>query len=68
MKEIKGKVNLFQFIGTYNPETETFSFVSPSTDDISFEVDDEGVCYIETNQKYEYDPETGNLYLIKEAF
>ncbi len=33
MKEISGKVNLFQYIGTYNPETETFEVSVPEAID-----------------------------------
>lgn len=68
MKELRGKANVFKFIGTYDAETETFTVAVPEgTEDFVFEVDDEGICFVETNQKFNYDPETGNFYFIQEV-
>lgn len=45
MQTVSGKPNLFKFIGTYNPNTETFSIEIPEdTVDFEFEVDEEGTC------------------------
>jgi len=52
MKELRGKANVFKFIGTYDAETETFTVAVPEgTEDFIFEVDDEGICFVETNQR-----------------
>lgn len=52
MQELKGKANVVKFMGTYNAETETFTIEVPEEmEDFIFEVDAEGVCYVDTNQK-----------------
>ena len=68
METISGVKNNFKFIGTYNPETETFEVGTPADiNDFIFDIDDEGICFVTTNQNFDYDEETGCFYLIKEV-
>ena len=66
-KTISGTLNEFRFIGSYSPETRTFTVTVPEDiDDFEFEIDNAGICYVTTNQDFEYDSITGAFYLIKE--
>lgn len=66
-KTISGTLNEFRFIGSYSPETGTFTVTVPEDiNDFVFDIDDAGVCYVTTNQDFEYDEATGAFYLIKE--
>ena len=50
--QISGNINKFKFIGTYNPTTETFSVEIPEdTIDFVFEVDENGIAFVYTEQK-----------------
>lgn len=61
-------INSFQFYGSYSPETNTFKETLPqSINDFVFEIDPVGLCYVITEQKYEYDDKTGAFYLIEEV-
>ena len=68
MNEVKGRIDLFKFIGTYDKENDEWKEDEVlDLSDFVFEIDDEGICYLETSQNFEYDPETGCLYLIMEV-
>lgn len=68
METISGKPNKFTFIGIYNPNEESFEIKTPEeVEEIYFEVDDDGTAYIFTKLMFEYDPDTGCLYLIEEV-
>ena len=66
-KTISGTLNQFRFIGTYSEETGEFTETVPdSIEDFVFDIEDNGICYVTTNQDFYYDEETGAFYLIKE--
>lgn len=66
-KIISGTLNQFRFIGSYSPETGVFTPTVPEDiEEFIFEMDDNGICYVTTNQDFYYDEETGAFYLIKE--
>lgn len=65
---ISGTLNEFRFIGSYSPETGVFTpSVPEEMDDFIFDMDEDGICYVTTEQKFKYDNETGAFYLIREV-
>lgn len=67
MNEIKGKLNVFKFIGTFNNETGEFTNDTPTdTEKFIFTLEDDNTCYVETDVPFEYDELTGSFYMIKE--
>ena len=66
-KVISGTLNEFRFIGSYSPETGEFTPTVPNTiEEFEFTIDENGICYVITEQDFYYDEETGAFYLIKE--
>jgi len=65
---ISGKANQFHFLGTYDYDDETMDYSSPTgVEDFIFDLEDSGICYVETEQQFFYDNDTGGFYLIKEV-
>ena len=69
MKEIKGQVNVFKFVGTYDKGTGEWNkeAVPADVNDFIFWIENDGTCYVETSQNFEYDASTGSFYLIMEV-
>lgn len=65
MEEIKGKLNVFKFMGSYNAETgewdNDIEDLEKGLDDFIFWLEDNGDCYIQTHQDWEYTPD-GSFY------
>ena len=68
---VKGKLNSFKFIGSYNNTTGEYTTdITEITDDLEdfvFWLYADGICYVETDQKFDYDAESGSFYLIREV-
>ena len=78
MKVISGSINKVEkvsfspneliFIGTYSKSDGSFIPTSPlKEDDMIFDVDENGNCWVTTDETLVYDEETGALYLFKEV-
>jgi hypothetical protein len=50
MSEIKGKLNVFKFIGTYDNTTGEWTNEVPDTDDFVFDLKEDGTCYVITDK------------------
>ena len=66
-QSISGTVNQSVYLGTYNLEDGTYTEDAPlGVYDFIFTVNDDGMCWVNTDRLFHYDDITGNFYLIKE--